>query len=372
MARVLIIGGGIAGPVAATALHKAGVEAAVYEAHPAPPDGAFLTLGVNGLAALRAVDLVDAVYAAGRPARRVEIFRPDGVVANSGPFGPPDDSGLVPQTLSRATLHKALTGEAIRRGISVEYGKRLVGAETGRAEFADGTYAEGDILIGADGINSVTRRLIDPDAPAPRYVGQHLLYGFCDHAPQSVPSDTYHALRTSKLTFGMVGGPAESVWWFARIFAEEIPRDEAAAKTADDWRDQLLSSLGDDRTPMARVVAATKNIGGHNGFDLPPVPKWYGDDMIIVGDAAHAASPSAAQGASMAAEDAVVLAKCLRDIPEISRAFQTYERLRRPRVQLVVDVSADLSRRPTDPRSASPTRANWLEDLRLDWQTPVS
>ena len=58
--------------------------------------------------------------------------------------------------------------------------------------------------------------------------------------------------------------------------------------------------------------------------------------MVIVGDAAHATSPSSGQGASMAIEDAVVLAKCLRDLPDVSRAFAAYEQLRRERVERVV------------------------------------
>jgi 2-polyprenyl-6-methoxyphenol hydroxylase-like FAD-dependent oxidoreductase len=57
--------------------------------------------------------------------------------------------------------------------------------------------------------------------------------------------------------------------------------------------------------------------------------------MVLVGDSAHAPSPSSGQGASLAAESAIQLARCLRDLPDVPRAFAAYERLRRPRVEKV-------------------------------------
>lgn len=374
MAKVLIIGGGIAGPVTAIALRKAGIEATVYEAHATADDdaGAFLTLGVNGLEALNVVGLVDTVYAAGEPARRIEVLDADGSTISAGGLNRADTSELVPQTFKRAALHRVLAEAAENHGITVERGRRLVGGgltDTGvRAEFADGGSATGDLLIGADGINSVTRRLIDPAAPEPRYAGQHIVYGFCDRPPTAVATDTYKMIRGSRAMFGVVGGPDDTLWWFARVFGEPMTRDEAAARTAADWRDRLVELFRDDRTPAADIVAATDRIAGRNNYDIPSVPTWHNGRMTIAGDAAHAASPSAAQGASMAAEDAIVLAKCLRDIPDAERAFAAYEQLRRPRVELVVEVAATISGRP----AARPTSGDWLSELHLDWETQIT
>ena len=69
---------------------------------------------------------------------------------------------------------------------------------------------------------------------------------------------------------------------------------------------------------------------------MPMVPRWHRDRMIIIGDAAHAASPSSGQGASMAIEDAVVLAGCLSAEADIEAAFARYERERRGRVEKIV------------------------------------
>jgi len=82
--------------------------------------------------------------------------------------------------------------------------------------------------------------------------------------------------------------------------------------------------------------------------------------MVVIGDAAHATSPSSGQGASMAIEDAVVLAKCLRDLPTTAEAFTAYEALRRNRVERVVAHGA----RSSNLKAAGPL-ARRLRDLML-------
>jgi FAD-dependent urate hydroxylase len=82
----------------------------------------------------------------------------------------------------RTTLQRALRQETARRAIPIEYGKRLVSISTFSdavvAHFADGASAQGDLLIGADGIHSRTRTLIDPTAPQPHFTGLVGLGGF--------------------------------------------------------------------------------------------------------------------------------------------------------------------------------------------------
>ncbi|WP_414638650.1 FAD-dependent monooxygenase, partial [Actinophytocola sp.] len=86
--------------------------------------------------------------------------------------------------------------------------------------------------------------------------------------------------------------------------------------------------------PAGEIIDATEHVfSGSNTYDFPTVPVWHRGRMIIIGDAAHATSPASGQGASMALEDAVTLAKCLRDLPA---AYTAYENLRRKRVERVV------------------------------------
>ena len=170
----LVIGGGIAGPVAAMALQKAGIDAVVYEAYPssASAAGGGLTLAPNGLDALDVIGMGDLVRPAGTPT--TGIVMQDWKGKRLGEFGNPP--GVPPmQFFYRSELYRTLHEEARRRGIRIEHGKRLVSAaetaDSVTARFDDGTEATGDILIGADGIHSTVRGLIDADAPDPSYTG---------------------------------------------------------------------------------------------------------------------------------------------------------------------------------------------------------
>ncbi|MEV5298946.1 FAD-dependent monooxygenase [Amycolatopsis methanolica] len=105
--------------------------------------------------------------------------------------------------------------------------------------------------------------------------------------------------------------------------------------------------------------------------------------MIIVGDAAHATSPASGQGASMAIEDAVVLAKCLRDTGDVHDAFTTYESLRRHRAERVVaqgerngDTLGPVMRHVLPLlfklHRPGPEAMAWLYGYRIDWDSAVS
>ncbi|MFH8403979.1 FAD-dependent monooxygenase [Streptomyces sp. NPDC018019] len=369
MTDALIIGGGIAGAVTAMALQKAGIDAEVFEAYATGADdvGAFLVVFTNGLEALRVIGAHGPVVANSFPAGRVEFVSGTGKRLGARTLaGAADATAMGPRTLTRATLYRVLHDEARRRGIPVRHGKRLVAAETVGdrrvvASFSDGSRAEGDLLIGADGIHSVVRKLIDPAAPRPHYTGQNTVCGYTrDVEPPSAP-DTYTMIYGRRAFFGCTTAPDGEVWWFANAPGPERSRRDLAAVTADQWRQRVAALLDGDRTPAAAVVRATgEHIVASHAYDLAVTPRWYSDTMVIIGDAAHAAAPNAAQGASMAIEDAIVLAKCLRDQHEPRRAFHTYEELRRARVERAVAHSARMAR-----RSAPGTMRRLVRDVLL-------
>ncbi len=341
--KALIIGGGMAGPVTGMALKQAGIDSTVYEAYDRAADGvgAFLTLAVNGLAALRELDLHDLVRGKGfdTPAMVAEM---DGRQLVRFSFGDPLPDGTYNQTITRADLYGVLRDEAVRRGVPIEYGRRLISAESTSdgvvATFADGTTATGDLLIGADGLRSVTRTLIDPAAPPPRYVPLLNAGGYARGVDLDGEPGVMHMFFGRRCFFSYVIRPDGEVWWFANPpQARELPASELAAITPERWRAQLRDLFADDDFPALRVIDATEQIfSGWNTYDFPTVPVWHRDGMVIIGDAAHATSPASGQGASMALEDAVTLAKCLRDLPDVPAAFTAYENLRRKRVERVV------------------------------------
>jgi 2-polyprenyl-6-methoxyphenol hydroxylase-like FAD-dependent oxidoreductase len=343
MDRALIVGAGVAGPLTAMALQRAGIDAVVYEAYrPSTEEvGSYLTVAANGLDALRAVDADRPVLAAGFPTPTNVLWsgtgRRLGATSNGGML--PD--GTLPHTVKRARLYRVLQQEASARGIPFEFGKRLRDAAANPdgsvvARFDDGSTAAGDLLVGADGVHSVTRRLIDPAAPTGRYVG---LVNFGGYTPDAGldTEGAWQMIFGRRAFFGYVTDPDGGAVWFANVPRPAVSPAERAATTDEQWRRQLLELFAHDHGPATRLIAGGRlELVADNTHDLPQVPTWHRGPMVIIGDAAHAPSPTSGQGASMAAEDAVVLAKCLRDLPDVPQALGAYEQLRRRRVERIV------------------------------------
>lgn len=341
MTKVLVVGGGVAGTATALALHQVGIAATVHEAHPSGGEdaGAFLTVMAGGMAALDSIDagrpVVEASYAAGA----VELFDAQGHHLQHRAI-----EGQA-RTVSRATLYRVLQDLAVSRGIPVVHGKRLVDAgplgDGVEARFADGSTAQGDVLVGADGLHSPTRRLIDPGAPAPRYTGQHVVYGYADGNPAGGAPDAYHMIFGGRAFFGFTAPGDGRTWWFTRITGDLLPD----GTTAEQWRTLALEAAQGDATPAATIIGATgADVVGGNSYDIPTTPRWHNDRMVLVGDAAHAASPAAAQGASMALQDAVALAAALHEHTDPAAAFTAYETQRRAQTEETVAASASMGR----------------------------
>jgi 2-polyprenyl-6-methoxyphenol hydroxylase-like FAD-dependent oxidoreductase len=379
--RVLIIGGGIAGTAAALALHQAGFEPAVYEAHPDNGEdlGAFLTLASNGMRALGSIGAAEVVAERGFPLTRLRLIDASGATLADSPLGEPEGPLTRYRCLRRADLALALQQEAQRRGIPLIHGARLSSLTEDTAgitaTFTDGQTASGGLLIGADGLNSTVRSLISPAEP--RYAGQRVFYGYTTEAATAVSSapEAITMLRGSQSAFGYACSPGGETFWFARVSGPRASADEIATVSPADWRTTLVPLLQPDDTPAADIVAATSDqLMVTNAVDLPLGLRWHTARAVLIGDAAHAASPATGQGASMALEDAVILAKALRDAPTTAAALDTFDRIRRPRVENNIAASAALSagRPPTGSGDRPPALTNEELIRQLSWTTPLS
>ena len=339
--KALIIGGGIAGPVTALALQKAGIESVVFEAYDTAADGVggMLSVAPNGLAALKIVGL-DPDF--GEPLRHMVMVDAKGRTLGR-------ITGELSRVVPRAELYQRLRELTGAQRIKVEYGKRLVDVQHGNgvtATFSDGSTEQGDVLIGADGIRSRVRTIIDPQAPQPEYVG---LLGFGSYAENSGvhgdPETMYFVFGSSFL--GYWEQPDGKIAWFNNLAADQ-PDEVSSSAT---WLERLREAYGDDM-PAKQLLAHSHEVIGAGPLEImPSVPHWYRDRMVLVGDSAHAPSASSGQGASLAAESAVQLARCLRDIPDLPTAFATYERLRRPRVERI---AARAAKTNSDKRGMGP------------------
>ncbi|MFF7969909.1 FAD-dependent oxidoreductase [Streptomyces sp. NPDC007905] len=381
MARILVIGGGIAGTAAALGLHKAGHDVAVFEAHPdtAEDIGAFLTLASNGMRALAELDASDAVTAVGFPLTSLRLLDSRGAEAAHAPLGEADDPALRYRCLRRGELNTALQAEAVRRGIPLRHGSRLLSVTDGpdgvTAHFADGGSATADLLIGADGLSSAVRRHVVAPTARPHYAGQRVYYGYTDRAPATGGTGVITMVRGSAAAFGYAVSPAGQTYWFARVAGDPLPAVRPGDRAAPDPRAELLPLLREDATPAGDIVAAcTDRVMITNATEMPLGTPWHTGRVLLMGDAAHAASPATGQGASMALEDAVVLAKALRDAPDPHTAFAVYEHHRRPRVEHNITVSGGISRGTRTP--SRPPSGRHHEDAvlirQLTWEVPLS
>ncbi|WP_033218658.1 FAD-dependent monooxygenase [Kitasatospora phosalacinea] len=387
MARIVVVGGGIAGTAAALALHKAGHEPTVHEAHPGTDEdiGAFMTLASNGMRALAGFDAARAVAGVGFDVTRMNALDAAGTELASMPLGEHDRPLARYRCLRRAELAAVLRAEARRRGIGLRHAARLTGVtETDgdvTARFADGTHATGDLLVGADGLRSAVRAWLDPHGPGPAYAGQRVFYGYSDTAPRpAAEPGLITMVRGSAAAFGYLVPPAGRTHWFARVPGPPLDAEERARTAPAQWRARLEALLRPDRTPCADIVAGTgDDLMVTDALHLPPGGRWRGRRAVLIGDAAHAASPATGQGASMALEDALVLAKALRDTPSLEAALARYEHHRRPRAEQNTAASARLTaarpsedtRRGADTRRAADGGADEALLRLLDWDTPL-
>ncbi|UQT58332.1 FAD-dependent monooxygenase [Streptomyces durmitorensis] len=387
----LVIGGGVAGLVAAMALHKAGIEARVYEAYDAHSGargggdgggrgggrGGAMTIAPNGQQALEAIDAAETVRTIGTPVTALALRSWTG--RHLAQLAPPAD---LPATrfVWRTELHEAIEAEASSRGIPVHKGKRLLDAtDTGTgvtARFSDGSQARADVLIGADGLRSTVRALIDPSFPKPHYAGT---LTFTARVPKTELPSTEGVLYMcygKKAYFAyQIFDDASAAWSVNLPHREPLTQAEAQAVGAGEWLKRLREAFTDDRTPAPDLLADTSPedvlITGPTET-MPPVQTWSRGRMIVIGDAAHAMSPTSGQGASLASEGAVQLARCLRDLP-VGKAFKAYESLRHPRVDRILKhTTATATATSAAARTATPKPAGPLSRALRDALLPVA
>jgi 2-polyprenyl-6-methoxyphenol hydroxylase-like FAD-dependent oxidoreductase len=384
MPRALVIGGGVAGPAAAMFLAADGWEVEIFEAAANPDDyaGAFLNVATNGLTVLDALGLREQLLSDAHPAPHMIMWSSTGKQLGTVPNGPAGDPARGSAVVRRGWLHRVLREGAQDRGIPIRFGARLTGItaepDAVHATFADGRRASADILIGCDGIGSPTRTHIDVNAPNPRYSGLVGLGGFARVAGLAPTPATQHFVFGRRSFFGYLvrtaasvgnrapthGGGASggvlssasdddgggltarcasssqedgTVYWFANITAPEPSRGSLRDVSANEWLDRLRVLHHDDPYPVPQIIDGHQgDLGAYPIYDLSGVPRWSRGRVVAVGDAVHATSPSAGQGASLALEDTQALAMCLRDEVDHQAAYARYQAMRQPRADKVV------------------------------------
>lgn len=333
--QVIVAGGGVAGTVCAIALRRIGADVTVYETYPDPAGSisAFLSIASNGLRALDAVGCLEAIQTSGFPVPTQRLHASDGRLLGETARGRKSADPLYSVTLRRSDLVATLRDEALRAGAHVVTGERVIGAtDTGdrvRVELASGNTVDSDLLVGADGIWSTVRTILSADAPKPTYAG---LFSVSGTATTDAAPGVFTMILGRAGAFIHVPVGDGTAWWSAQV-AEPTRAD---LNTVD--LPMLLDRYRHEDQITTILRSATAIQRPTLDHVLAPVPTWRADRIVLVGDAAHPVG--AGQGASMAIEDAVVLAQRLATAP-VSAALAAYEEARRPRITKMLKASGD-------------------------------
>ena len=343
--KVIIIGGGMAGLSLALFLKKAGITAVVYEAYPEfKNSGLAFTIAPNGMNVMKELGLAEEIIRGGNIISAYQLRNAKGKPIVRMRTGPVEKYGQPAVLLSRFVLHSLLYKTAVENGIEVNYNKKLIAITEDKhrvtAHFADGTQAEGTLLIGADGIHSATRQLTFPDAPKPAYVGFYGTGGLLNI--NGVDNGEKLCREDLTLVYGSGGffgygfdKADELLWWSSLAVPEDEVKQFIATATDGKIQEMLLNIFKDYHSPVPELIGKTKKFAQTISYELGELGKWHKGRVLLIGDAGHALSTTSGQGASMAFEDAILLAKLLRDntLTNYEEAFCRFEKERQPRLQ---------------------------------------
>jgi 2-polyprenyl-6-methoxyphenol hydroxylase-like FAD-dependent oxidoreductase len=335
--RVLVIGGGIGGLTAAIALTRAGIDVEVYERVPEmAPVGAGISLWKNALVALDRIGVSEAVREYGVVGRGAGLRTWDGrllVGAESTKLS--DRFGDFVIVIHRAALQRVLLDAVGADRVTFGYACQSI-SDSDRgvtAQFANGHVAEGDALLGADGLHSVVRASLHGDVP-PVYRGYTAWRGVVafDHTRLKIGESWGRGQR-----FGQMPMSDGQVYWFATA---NVP---AGQVSPDGERAELLRRFRGWHDPIEALITATPDraILRNDMYDRAPISRWGRGRVTLLGDAAHPMTPNLGQGGCQAIEDAVVLGSVLKDVPAsgVAEALRTYETRRVKRTSMLVNTS---------------------------------
>jgi 2-polyprenyl-6-methoxyphenol hydroxylase-like FAD-dependent oxidoreductase len=335
--RVAVIGGGVGGLTAASAMRQAGIEAIVFERTPNIRGiGAGVHLWANAFLSLRHIGLADAVIATGAELERSVFMTDTGRVLSDWPTGEMSrNAGAPTMGVRRPELHDILID-------GMEPGALRDGAELTRFHqdpdgvdltFADGATERVDALIGADGVNSTVRAQLLDQGP-PRYSGTTGYRALVDWPTEDIGRFRVYIGRGRRFVCYPVGHG--KLYFLATVRAPQGQADPPGTR-----RDRVRGLFEGYPEPVPEILTAVEeeNVLRVDIVDRDPVKRWSEGRVALLGDAAHAMTPSLAMGACTALEDGIVLARRLAAARDIPAALGGYVQERQARTTRLTKTS---------------------------------
>lgn len=344
--RVLIAGAGIGGLSMAIALGRRGIQAHLVE-RSATWDvyGVGIILQSNAIRALDALGVADACLASGFPYSVSTHCDAAGTPFRDRPKPNVGDARFPASCgVQRRALHKVLSSEAIRLGAKVQLGTSIaswVQTDTSvDVHFSDGSSAAYDLVVGADGAASATRKMLFGEAVRPAFTGQGCWRFTTQRLPDVDRAVFQHGERSLA---GLI--PVSIDQMYLLLLTPEPGNPWFGVDALRPALVERLREYGGLAGQLARQVPQGEDIV-YRPLEpvLMPAP-WAQGRVVLIGDAAHSTTPHLAQGASMAFEDAVVLDELLAahgfDVPQ---ALAHYTPRRFERCRRIVESSVQIGR----------------------------
>jgi 6-hydroxynicotinate 3-monooxygenase len=344
--RIAIIGAGLGGSAAAILMHQAGLNVRLYEQAPSFSRlGAGIHLSPNVMKVMRRLGIEDALNEIG--SHPDFWYSRDGRTAEVIATIPLGEQALSCYGASYITVHRgdfhALMTRAIPPGI-LEFGKRLTAVEDQgdvvQLSFADGTTAQADIVIGADGVNSRIRdTLLGQEQP--HYTG-HVAHRAV--FPTAGIRDVAHDMCTKwwdderHIVVYYVTKKQDEIYYVTGVPEEKWDMSKSWVPSS---REEMRAAFAGWHPAVQSLIEATVEVTKWPLLDRDPLPLWSRGRLVLLGDACHPMKPHMAQGAAMAIEDAAMLARCLQEVgaEDFGTAFALYEANRAERASKVQRVS---------------------------------
>lgn len=341
--HVVILGAGIAGSAAALALRSLGFGVDVYERRSAPDEssgvlGAGVVCWPNATFVLGSLGLLDTVTERGHRIGEMRRVSADGVPLGSLSTAHIDDvMGFPSLAVSRAELHELLLERAQQAGARFHFG---VGASevadepsgTAGVRLSDGTVVRAELILGADGrMNSIARAYVAGDA-TPRTCGFTNWLGTVRMASATFEPGVVFDAWGVGARFGVVPLSTTQAYWAAGL----------AGRNAPDWRARFEGWP----QPISAVLTASAEaqVREIEVFDHDPLPCWHRRNVLVLGDAAHAASPTSGQGVGQALEDVWHLRRILATRCDVPTACAQLFEIRSPKTTAIMEVGRTLAR----------------------------
>lgn len=345
--RIVVVGAGIGGLVLARGLSKLGSSVIVVEAAPALRAlGAGITLGANAMRILDELELGPAVRERGRRIPGGAITDASGRCLSETSLDDIEARYGRAVAIERSLLHEALvSGITASAGTPVEYrlGTSILGLEDAgdsvTVTLESGEQLKARAAIGADGIRSRVRRLTF-GAVEPTYSG-YTCWRWTGEVPNGVSNVV--EMWGAGARAGLVPLDGQRAYAFFVENAERGTPNDPERRRAGFVRKRFAHFSGE----VPKVLAALGSDDAellHHDIEEVILPSWTKERVTLLGDAAHALTPNLGQGAAMAIEDALVLARELHAFDDARAALRSYEARRRPRVEDIQKRSRSLGK----------------------------